>query len=317
MSQVPKIKLSNGLEVPGIGLGTWKSKPGEVTRAVKDAIDIGYRNIDCAYIYGNETEVGAALSAKISEGVVNREDLFVTSKLWNTFHKPELVEGILKESLANLGLEYLDLYLIHWPTGYKEGGALFPANEDGTIQFSDVDYVDTWKEMEKMVEKGYVKSIGLSNFNKKQIERILAIASIKPVNMQIECHPYHNQKKIIDYCFSQDITVTAYSPLGSPDRPWAKPDEPVLMEDPKLIEIAAKYNKSVAQIILRFQVQRGIIPIPKSVTKSRIEENFNIFDFTLSDSDMEYITTFNCNGRVCPMTASLGHIYHPFENDEY
>lgn len=314
---VPKVKLNNGLEIPIFGLGTWKSKPGQVTQAVKDAIDIGYRHIDCAFIYGNEKEVGIAITDKISEGKVTRDDLFITSKLWNTFHKPDLVEDAFKESLSNLGLQYLDLYLIHWPLGYKENDALFPTNDQKQIAFSFVDYIDTWKAMENLVEKGLIKSIGLSNFNKKQIERILSVAKILPVNNQVECHPYLNQKRLIEFCKSKNIAVTAYSPLGSPDRPWAQPEDPKLLDDAKLKDVASKYGKTPAQVVLRYQVQRGVITIPKSVTKSRIEENFAIFDFELKPEDMSYIDTFDCNGRLCPMQAGLSHPYHPFENDEF
>ncbi|KAL3277275.1 hypothetical protein HHI36_012625 [Cryptolaemus montrouzieri] len=317
MVQIPVIKFNNGQEIPIFGLGTWKSKPGEVTSAVKDAIDLGYRHIDCAYIYGNEKEVGEAIKSKIAEGVVTREELFITSKLWNTFHRPELVEEALKETLKNLGVDYINLYLIHWPLGYKEGGALFPTNEAGKIEFSDVDYVDTWKALEVVQKKGLTKSIGLSNFNKNQIERILKVATVKPVNLQIECHPYLNQNRLIDFCKSKDIAITAYSPLGSPDRPWAKPEDPQLLEDPKLKTLATKYGKTPAQVLLRYQIQRGVITIPKSTNKSRIEQNMSIFDFVLSGDDMKYIDTFDCNGRFCPMTAGLGHPYHPFENDEY
>lgn len=270
---------------------------------MKDAIDIGYRHIDCAYIYGNEKEVGEAISAKIKEGIVTRQELFVTSKLWNTFHRPDLVEGILKKTLENLQIQYLDLYLIHWPLAYKEESDLFPKDENEKIIFSNVDYVDTYKAMEPLVQKGLVKSIGLSNFNKKQIERVLAACNIAPVNNQVECHPYLNQSKLISFCKEKNIAVTAYSPLGSPDRPWAKPDEPQLMEDPQLKKLAEKYKKSVAQVLLRYQIQRGVVTIPKSVTKSRIAENINIFDFELSPEDVTYIDTFNRNGRFCPMTA--------------
>ncbi|KAL0131927.1 hypothetical protein PUN28_000005 [Cardiocondyla obscurior] len=182
---VPKVKFYNGYEVPIFGLGTWKSKPGEVTQAVKDAIDIGYRHIDCAHIYGNEKEVGAAIDAKIKKGVVKREDLFITSKLWNTFHSPHLVEPAVKKTLANLGLDYLDLYLIHWPFGYKEDGELFPTNPDGSVALSDVDYLDTWKAMESVLSKGFTKNIGVSNFNSEQITRILENATVKPVTNQV------------------------------------------------------------------------------------------------------------------------------------
>ncbi|CAH0559517.1 unnamed protein product [Brassicogethes aeneus] len=314
---VPKLKLNNGLKIPVFGLGTWKSKPGEVEQAVKDAIDLGYRHIDCAYVYGNEKEVGNALKAKLDEGVVKRDDLWITSKLWNTYHSPALVEKAIRQTLADLQLTYLDLYLIHWPLGYQEGGENFPFDANNKIIFSDVDYVNTWKGMEEVCKKGLTKSIGVSNFNKKQIERVLAVATIKPAMNQVECHPYLNQRKLIDFCRSKDISVTGYSPLGSPDRPWAKPEDPQLLEDPKLKELAQKYGKTPAQILLRYQVERGVITIPKSVTKSRIQQNFEIFDFHLAPEDIKYLDTFDCNGRMCPMTAGLGHPHHPFEHDEF
>ncbi|CAH1105232.1 unnamed protein product [Psylliodes chrysocephalus] len=309
MGKIPTVKFNNGREYPAFGLGTWKSQPGEVAQAVKDAIDIGYRQIDCAWIYGNEKEVGEALKAKFSDGTVKREDLYITSKLWNTFHRPDLVSKALKETLNNLGLEYLDLYLIHWPMAYKEEAESFPRREDGTVIFSDVDYVDSWKEMEKLQQQGLIKSIGLSNFNKRQIERVLAIAKVKPVNLQVECHPYLNQSKLIEFCKSKDIIVTAYSPLGSGD---AK-----LLDDPKLKELATKYKKTPAQIILRYQIDRGNIVIPKSVTKSRLQQNFEIFDFSLTKEDVAYIDTFDCNGRILLLNAGYGHQHHPFQNDEF
>ncbi|KAM3958685.1 aldo-keto reductase 1B isoform 1-T1 [Aphomia sociella] len=318
VSKVFKIKFNNNLECPILGLGTWKSKPGEVTQAVKDAIDIGYRHFDCAFVYGNEKEVGAAITDKIKTGLVKREDLFITSKLWNTFHRPDLVRGALKATLENLNLKYLDLYLIHWPQAYKEeADSLFPADESGKILFSDVDYLDTWKVMEDVVREGLVKSIGVSNFNKRQLERLLKVATIKPVTNQIECHPYLNQNRLKAFCESHGIKITAYSPLGSPDRPWAKPGDPQLLEDPKLKAIADRLGKTVAQVLIRYQVDRGIIVIPKSVTKSRIASNFDVFDFKLSKEELDLIDSFDCNGRLVPMTASLGHKEHPFENDEY
>lgn len=316
-AKIPKVKLYNGLEIPIFGLGTWKSKTGEVEQAVKDAIDIGYRHIDCAFIYGNEKEVGAALKAKFKDGTVKREDLWITSKLWNTYHRPDLVEKNVKMSLENLGLDYLDLYLIHWPMAYKEETDTFPKDADGNILFSDVDYLDTWKALEALQKKGLVKTIGLSNFNKAQITRVLEGGSIKPSVLQVECHPYLNQSKLIDFAKSKGIVVTAYSPLGSPDRPWAKPGDPQLLEDKKLVDLAKKLNKTPAQILLRYQIERGVVTIPKSVTKSRIQQNFEIFDFTLSPKDVAYLDSFDCNGRIVPLTAALGHKYHPFENDEY
>ncbi|XP_026331557.1 aldose reductase-like [Hyposmocoma kahamanoa] len=294
-----------------------KSPPGEVTQAVKDAIDIGYRHIDCAYVYGNEKEVGEAINVKIKEGVVKRKDLFITSKLWNTFHRPDLVKCALQKSLENLNLQYLDLYLIHWPQAYKEGGDNFPSDADGKVQFSDVDYVDTWKALEPLVDEGLTKSIGVSNFNSKQLTRVLEIARIKPVTNQVECHPYLNQQRLKEFCEARGVTITAYSPLGSPDRPWAKPGDPQLMDDPKLKAIADRLGKTVAQVLIRYQIDRGNIVIPKSVNKGRISSNFDVFDFKLSQEDLDLINSFDCNGRLVPMTSSSGHKYHPFENDEF
>ncbi|XP_066248970.1 aldo-keto reductase family 1 member B1-like [Euwallacea similis] len=316
-SKVPIVKLNNGLQIPICGLGTWKSQPGQVEQAVKDAIDIGYRHIDCAYAYRNEKEVGDALKTKFEDGTVKREDIWVTGKIWNTFHRPDLVEKNVKLSLADLGLEYLDLALIHWPFAYKEEQDLFPKDEAGKILFSDVDYLDTWKALEAVHKKGLVKTIGLSNFNKAQITRVLENATIPPSVLQIECHPYLNQKRLIDFARSKGIAVTAYSPLGSPDRPWAKSGDPQLMEDPKVVELAKKYGKTPAQILLRYQIERGVIVIPKSVTKSRIQQNLDIFDFKLAPVDIAHIDSFDCNGRFCPLTAAFGHKYHPFENDEF
>lgn len=316
-SKVPRVKLSNGQSIPILGLGTWGSPPGEVAQAVKDAIDIGYRHIDGAHVYQNEHEVGEGVNAKIKEGVIKREDVFVTSKLWNTFHRPELVEGACRATLKNLGLAYLDLYLIHWPMGYKEGDALFPTDENGKTAYSDVDFVDTWKGMEKLVGLGLAKSIGISNFNSKQVERVLQVAKIKPVVNQVECHPYLAQTKLSPFCAQRGLVITAYSPLGSPNRPWAKPDDPQLMEDPKIVSIAKKYKKTPAQILIRYQIQRGHVVIPKSVTKSRIQSNFEVFDFELTEDDLKLITSFDCNGRLVPITSAAGHPHHPFESEDF
>nr|CAD7397351.1 unnamed protein product [Timema cristinae] len=292
-------RLKQNMDVFDFTINDKDSKPGEVTQAVKDAIDAGYRHFDCAFAYGNEKEVGEALKVKLKEGVVKREDLFITSKLWNSFHRPDLVIPVLKKTLENLQLEYLDLYLVHWPMAFKEEGENMPRDAAGNIIFSEVDYVDTWKAMEEAVKQGLTRSIGISNFNSEQITRLLKTATIKPVTNQVECHPYLNQKKLIEFCRSKDIVVTGYSPLGSPDSPFLKPGDPLLLDDPKLKSLAKKYNKSPAQVVLRYSVQRGVVTIPKSVTKHRIQENLDIFDFELSKDDLAYLDSFDCNGRVC------------------
>lgn len=220
-----------------------QSPPGEVAQAVKDAIDAGYRHIDCAHIYQNEDEVGEGVNAKIKEGVVTREDLFITSKLWNTHHRPDLVRGALQTTLKSLSLTYIDLYLIHWPFAYAEDGDLFPKDSNDKIKFSDVDYLDTYKAMEKLVDEGLTKSIGISNFNASQVERIVANARIQPVTNQVECHPYLNQNKLAKVCRAKGIVMTSYSPLGSPARPWVTADDPQLLEDARVSTIYFIYSK--------------------------------------------------------------------------
>jgi len=310
----PLIKLTADKTIPLVGLGTWKSSPGQVYEAVKYAIlEGGYRHIDCAYVYQNEEEVGRALQDVLSSGAVKREELFITSKLWNTFHSTSLVKPALEKTLASLKLDYLDLYLIHWPFGYKEGTEeLFPRDEAQNVITSDVDYLDTWKGLEECAKTGLTKAIGVSNFNKDLLTRLLESAEIKPVCNQVECHPYLPQNDLIKFCRDNNITVVGYSPLGSPDRPWAKPGDPALLEEPKILEIAKKYNKTPAQILIKFQTQRGVVVIPKSVTPERIKSNIDIFDFDLTEDEIKTIESFNRGWRVCGLEHVKNHKYYPF-----
>uniref|UniRef100_A0AAQ5ZSV9 alcohol dehydrogenase (NADP(+)) n=1 Tax=Amphiprion ocellaris TaxID=80972 RepID=A0AAQ5ZSV9_AMPOC len=325
------VTLSSGQRMPMVGLGTWKSAPGQVKQAVLTALECGYRHIDCAAAYGNEQEVGEALALWVGPGkILPREEVFLTSKLWNTKHDPEDVEEACRTSLAHLGLSYLDLYLMHWPMAFQRGKEVMPRREDGSICYSDTHYRDTWRAMESLIDKGLVKAIGMSNFNARQTDDIISIARHKPVVNQVQLITVQLVSSklwnVILICLKQislAVCVTAYSPLGSGDRPWASPDEPSLLEDPRLGAITQTYHKTPAQVILRWHIQRGVVCIPKSVTPSRIQQNLKVFDFSLSQEDMKLIESFNRSQRfIVPSVErdgkrvwrDAGHPHFPFHD---
>ncbi|XP_069846672.1 1,5-anhydro-D-fructose reductase isoform X1 [Dipodomys merriami] len=295
-------------KIPAVGLGTWKALPGEVINAVKVAIDMGYRHFDCAYLYHNENEIGEAISSKIQEGVVKREELFVTSKLWCTHHSKSSVESACTKSLEALKLDYLDLYLIHWPMGFQSGDKDLPLDDNGMVIPSDTNFLDTWEAMEDLVVTGLVKAIGVSNFNSEQLDMLLNKPNLrfKPLTNQIECHPYLTQEKLINFCQDRDVCVTAYRPLGGSS------EGVELMEDPVIQRIAKKHKKSPSQILIRFQIQRKVIAIPKSVTPRHIQENIKVFDFELTEQDMNDLLDLNKNLRLATLPISKNHKDYPF-----
>lgn len=205
--------------------------------------------------------------------------------------------------------------LIHWPFGYQEGGEIFPKDDQGNVLISDVDFLETWRGLELAVERGQATSIGTSNFSSAQISRILENCSVKPVMNQVECHPYLNQGRLIDYCRQNGLNVTAYSPLGSPDRPWAKPGDPQLLEEPQIVAIANKHKKTAAQVLIRYQIQRGVIVIPKSVTESRIKSNIDVFNFELTPDEMRVVDGFNRGHRFVVLDHMRRHKYYPFHDE--
>ncbi|OME69275.1 glyoxal reductase [Paenibacillus odorifer] len=263
--------LHNGVNMPWLGLGVFQVEEGsELIQAVKSAIAHGYRSIDTAAIYQNETGVGQAIKEALQDNNLSREELFVTSKVWTADMGYEETIAAYEASLAKLGLEYLDLYLIHWPVKGK--------------------YKETWRALETLYKEGRVKAIGVSNFQIHHLEEVMKDAEIKPMVNQVELHPYLSQQALLSFCQEQGIQLEAWSPLMQGQ----------LLDQPVLKQIAAKYSKSVAQVIIRWDLQRGIITIPKSTKEHRIIENVDVFDFLLTEEDMNLINALNQDQRVGP-----------------
>ncbi len=284
------MKFKNGDEMPALGLGTWKSKPGEVKDAVLTAIKDGYRHIDCAAIYDNEKEVGEALNEAFEEGMVERKDLWITSKLWNDSHKRDQVIPALQKTLEDLQLNYLDLYLVHWPVVFK-GGVTFPEQPDDFLSLKDVSLSETWEEMQKTVEEGLTRHIGVSNFKKEKIQELIDSTGFAPEMNQVEMHPLLPQQDLVDYCQERNIHVTAYSPLGSGDRSakMKQDNEPTLLDNGTIKAVAEKHDASPAQVLISWQLHRNVVTIPKSTNAQRIQQNIEAASLKLDDEDLKKI----------------------------
>ena len=292
------LQFDNNDTMDTIGLGTWKATGNELKTAVKQALSAGMRHIDTASIYGNETEIGEALTEVFAEGQISRKDVFVTSKLWNDAHQKDYVGSALKESLKKLQLDYLDLYLIHWPVAFKPG-VMMPSSQNEYVSLNEVPILETWKEMEVAKEAGYTRHIGVSNFSKKKLEDLISKSNSKPEVNQVEMHPLLQQNDLVAYCNTQGIKVTAYSPLGSGDRSAAMKgeNEPNLMDISEIKSIAAKHNVSPAQVLINWHLHRNISVIPKSTTKDHIVANYEAAKISLDAEDMQIIASLDKNYR--------------------
>jgi 2,5-diketo-D-gluconate reductase A len=270
VSAVPDIMLNNGQTIPQFGFGVFQIEPKDTAEATAAALQAGYRHIDTAEMYGNEREVGEA----IAKSGLDRADVFVTSKLNNGFHRPDDARKAFDETLDALGFDYIDLFLIHWPLPTRYGG----------------DYVSTWQTLEEFYRDGRARSIGLSNFQPHHIRRLHEECVIPPALNQIELHPYLTQGDVRAFCAEHQIAIEAWSPIA----------QGKVLDDPTIVSIAKRVNKTAAQVVLRWHIERGDIVFPKSVTPARIKENIDIFDFELSGDDVEAITALNKDERTGP-----------------
>ena len=270
MTAVPQITLNNGRSIPQLGFGVFQIEPKDTAEAASTALRAGYRHIDTAEMYGNEREVGEA----VAKSGLDRADIFVTSKLSNDAHLPEDARLAFELSLQELGFDYVDLFLIHWP---------LPTRYDG-------DFVSTWKALEEFYRDGRARSIGVSNFQPHHLRRLHENTEVPPAVNQIEVHPFLTQDEVRGFCAEHGIAVEAWSPIG----------QGLELDDPTIVSIAQRAGKTPAQVILRWHIQRGDIIFPKSVTPSRVKENFDIFDFELADGDVAEISTLNKDQRTGP-----------------
>ncbi|XP_001656491.2 alcohol dehydrogenase [NADP(+)] [Aedes aegypti] len=306
------ITFENGTTMPALGFGTWRASDEEVEKALNEALEAGYRHIDTAPVYLNEKTIGKVLKEWMDAGKVTRDELFIVTKLPPHGTRASTVEKFLKKSLDDLQLEFVDLYHVHVPFTVPEVDGPFLV-EDGLIVLeTTTDHVALWKAMEEVYEAGLARNIGLSNFNQRQIQRILDNCQIKPANLQIENHIYLQQPELVKFCKANGITVTAYSPLGSKGiEKLLGREVPDLLDNPVVKDIAEKLGKSPAQVLLRHLLQRGISTIPKSTNPTRLRDNIDLFGFEIDDSDMVRLNQLDQNIRICDFGFFPGITKHP------
>lgn len=301
------IKLNTGYEMPQVGFGCWKVDKATCADTIYNAIKVGYRLFDGAEDYGNEKEVGQGIKLALDEGLVARDELFVVSKLWNNFHHPDNVEKALDRTLSDLQVDFLDLFLIHFPIAFKyvphdeKYPPGFYCGDGNNFHYENVPLLDTWRALEKLVQKGKIRSIGISNFNGALILDLLRGAEIPPAVLQIEHHPYLQQPKLVKWVQSKGIAITAYSSFGPQsfvelDHPKVK-DCVALFEHKDIAAIATAHQKSSAQVLLRWATQRGLAVIPKSNKTERLLANLNVNDFDLTESEIDTISKLDVGLR--------------------
>jgi len=298
----------NQQQMPAVGFGLWKIAKNDTADRVFKAIEVGYRHLDSAADYGNETQAGEGIRRALADGVCTRDELWITSKLWNTFHRPEHVREACEKTLSDLGVDYLDLYLVHFPIAlkyvpiskrYPPEWVFDPACEQPTMEIDPVPLSDTWRAMEALVHAGLVRNIGVCNYNSALLHDLMAYATLKPAMLQIESHPYLTQQRLIQLAQDYGIAVTAFSPLGAGSYVELSmaSDQDSVLSQPIVQEIAGRVQRTPAQVVLRWGVQRGTSVIPKTSRVERLAENLAVFDFTLSSDDMAAISALNQNRR--------------------